>query len=46
MVKNKQQTLIPVLYATSSEVLVMCDFFNLKPIQKDQTLVQKFGKYT
>ena len=40
------KTLIPVLYATSSEVLVMCNFLNLKLIQKYSTLVQKNGKYT
>ena len=37
------KTLIPVLYATSSEVLVMCNFLNLKLIQKYSTLVQKMA---
>ena len=41
--KINNKTLIPVLYATSSEVLVMCIFLNLKLIQKYSTLVQKMA---
>ena len=43
--KINNKTLIPVLYATSSEVLVMCNFFNLKLIKKIFDFSAKNGKY-